>query len=205
MICFRGNTPTGVGKTAGCRFHRAGRQKHPHGRGEDGGLGALVALAQETPPRAWGRPKAGTLKSDAAETPPRAWGRRRSPTATQAPVGNTPTGVGKTQDRREYEHALQKHPHGRGEDNPATRLPIHWVETPPRAWGRPVCGVISALVTGNTPTGVGKTLHRPDTSRAGWKHPHGRGEDTWCKCRRKSAIICRDCLPEEVLQRSQRQ
>src|SRR5690554_4849978 len=48
------NTPTGVGKSAGCRPCRWLMEKHPHGRGEiySSHTGAPVLL--ETPPRAWG-------------------------------------------------------------------------------------------------------------------------------------------------------
>src|SRR5690554_868906 len=71
------------------------------------------------------------------------------------------------------------------------------LETPPRTWGRPLhrpCGQPSAgntprtwgrlddrvdrlLAVGNTPTDVGKTLRCQSAAAAGWKHPHGRGED----------------------------
>ena len=54
---------------------------------------------------------------------------------------------------------------------------FHNVETPPRAWGRPVSASITAIGRRNTPTGVGKTSlpqKRPNKTR---KHPHGRGED----------------------------
>ena len=70
------NTPTGVGKTTGCRYPICGEQKHPHGRGEDESIKSRVLPQKETPPRAWGRPD----ESDG--------NRRRS--------RNTPTGVGKT-------------------------------------------------------------------------------------------------------------
>src|SRR5690625_5443174 len=52
---YRRNTPTGVGKMIQGNLFVTGRQKHPHGRGEDRlreGGGRIVV---ETPPRAWGR------------------------------------------------------------------------------------------------------------------------------------------------------
>ena len=75
-----GNTPTGVGKTMGGSLPAALPRKHPHGRGED---------------------RRGDLRERLhIETPPRAWGRHASTTAAQIPLGNTPTGVGKTPSSR---------------------------------------------------------------------------------------------------------
>ena len=71
-----------------------------------------------------------------------------------------------------------KHPHGRGEDLlNSTPLPSI-TETPPRAWGRPHASLGNIVNVGNTPTGVGKTLHAWAELGGGRKHPHGRGEDT---------------------------
>ena len=110
------NTPTGVGKTlsrqTGCRWC----EKHPHGRGEDESSLERIYGGRETPPRAWGRP--------------------RMPEQLRSDFGNTPTGVGKTIGAVLIVIAIEKHPHGRGEDNikPDTGYPA--IETPPRAWGR---------------------------------------------------------------------
>ena len=53
------------------------------------------------------------------------------------------------------------------------------LETPPRAWGRPLRGSGRGVRRGNTPTSVGKT----GSPCWGWaspvKHPHERGEDKW--------------------------
>ena len=53
------------------------------------------------------------------------------------------------------------------------------METPPRAWGRPLRGSGRGVRRGNTPTSVGKT----GSPCWGWaspvKHPHERGEDKW--------------------------
>ena len=72
----QGNTPTGVGKTAGLPSWAVMSQKHPHGRGEDSMAVPSRSKRCETPPRAWGRPK--LLSGDRLLT------------------RNTPTGVGKT-------------------------------------------------------------------------------------------------------------
>ena len=115
----KGNTPTGVGKTPSRRYRHRSSRKHPHGRGEDLslGLGLGLGFGLETPPRAWGRHQA----SD------RQW----------RAVGNTPTGVGKTDLHATKSCAIRKHPHGRGEDSVASTKISTYSETPPRAWGRP--------------------------------------------------------------------
>ncbi len=66
----------------------------------------------------------------------------------------------------------------RGEDDlqiPAKLVPV---ETPPRAWGRPLHGQHTELVLGNTPTCVGKTSSRFPARPCNKKHPHVRGEDS---------------------------
>ena len=52
------------------------------------------------------------------------------------------------------------------------------LETPPRAWGRPMTrsGVCAGLR--NTPTSVGKTGDGCGFGAVFWKHPHERGEDS---------------------------
>ena len=72
-----GNTPTGVGKTARQARADLGAQKHPHGRGEDRRRKYCWMGSLETPPRAWGRLLERLYRAN--------------------PLGNTPTGVGKTQ------------------------------------------------------------------------------------------------------------
>ncbi|SMG63126.1 conserved hypothetical protein [methanotrophic bacterial endosymbiont of Bathymodiolus sp.] len=72
---------------------------------------------------------------------------------------------------------MWKHPHGRGEDFVASSACSAVEETPPRAWGRLEDRVTTLERTGNTPTGVGKTLTRAPDTRFLQKHPHGRGED----------------------------
>jgi len=52
-----GNTPTSVGKTQEAEIYQTMHRKHPHERGEDGVVIRYYHLRQETPPRAWGRPR----------------------------------------------------------------------------------------------------------------------------------------------------
>ena len=96
-----------------------------------------------------------------SETPPRAWGRLRSWTDAHKMSGNTPTGVGKTPPPENMQIRSWKHPHGRGEDNVGKVFVPVFLETPPRAWGRRHAVDFVRVLTGNTPTGVGKTAIRP--------------------------------------------
>ena len=151
------NTPTGVGKTSADIESTPCLEKHPHGRGEDGGfLGGDGGLP---------------------ETPPRAWGRQALPAEPDPDHGNTPTGVGKTAPLDHALSELRKHPHGRGEDPCLCGLTRLCGETPPRAWGRQADPARSYSLIRNTPTGVGKTGAVPSQPAQQRKHPHGRGED----------------------------
>ncbi len=96
-LWYRGNTPTGVGKTP--KEHTSGTpaEKHPHGRGEDRAAGRVMNWLLETPPRAWGRRDIATQKGISHR--------------------NTPTGVGKTVQWQSSMMLKWKHPHGRGEDS----------------------------------------------------------------------------------------
>ena len=133
-----GNTPTGVGKTHPASAPGGSRQKHPHRRGEDRERLGWTQTAMETPPQAWGRLCPGFIQHQVDR--------------------NTPTGVGKTTPPPPKGQMMKKHPHRRGED-----FDDYWRaylngETPPQAWGRPTAGSSAGTITGNTPTGVGKTL-----------------------------------------------
>ncbi len=156
-----GNTPTGVGKTCIPLSHRLIAQKHPHGRGEDCGQ--------------------FTVKHGFAETPPRAWGRHKREGTIRKREGNTTTGVGKTISLSGITLLTGKHPHGRGEDYRRDCPPYPLLETPPRAWGRQHRVHSEQSRLRNTPTGVGKTSLGSASTVEPWKHPHGRGEDFYCR------------------------
>ena len=137
VLSADGNTPTGVGKTSFSNSFTKVTWKHPHGRGED-----FTKLSRDNGER---------------ETPPRAWGRLHGTANASCLVRNTPTGVGKTNTGIFRAIVLEKHPHGRGEDNEYMSEFMAKPETPPRAWGR-LCARVSRFANiGNTPTGVGKT------------------------------------------------
>jgi len=111
------------------------------------------------------------------ETPPRAWGRQAYDSIGHSSVRNTPTSVGKTAEHGLQHRTNRKHPHERGED--FGHLFVHgcWLETPPRAWGRPCSNLLSLGSVGNTPTSVGKTEDSMISVAKDRKHPHERGED----------------------------
>ena len=71
----------------------------------------------------------------------------------------------------------EKHPHGRGENGFAPWTNHVGEETPPRAWGKRNGALQVVQCVGNTPTGVGKTLHARSSPSFFQKHPHGRGEN----------------------------
>ena len=97
MRAETGNTPTGVGKSLASSRKGRSEKKHPHGRGEERSPRRITSSAMETPPRAWGRVEFAILHG--------------------VVVGNTPTGVGKTEDCEDPIQIGKKHPHGRGEDS----------------------------------------------------------------------------------------
>ncbi len=162
-----GNTPTDVGKTVLDSGALPADGKHPHGRGEDGGLGNGIGQLSETPPRTWGRPM-------------------RQPN-TSRQLRNTPTDVGKTGRNCSRRLAVRKHPHGRGEDSGPTVSTQRLPETPPRTWGRQFDASEYDEPIGNTPTDVGKTGAVHGVALRRRKHPHGRGEDAILKSRQIGA------------------
>ena len=72
---------------------------------------------------------------------------------------------------------MEKHPHVRGEDCPEQAVTNFFIETPPRAWGRPQAAIVNGISARNTPTCVGKTKKEKDSAYSVQKHPHVRGED----------------------------
>ncbi len=116
------------------------QKKHPHGRGENDYLQESWDMIQETPPRAWGKPHDQHKK--------------------QLLLGNTPTGVGKTERDPEGRAYVGKHPHGRGENGFLIVIAFLAQETPPRAWGKLQKERLLEYLKRNTPTGVGKTYYK---------------------------------------------
>ena len=158
------NTPTGVGRTCFNTAINLTVWKHPHRRGEDNFLMSENERLMETPPQAWG-------------------GQQEKPAAS-AQSRNTPTGVGRTVQQLDNRHGVKKHPHRRGEDRARQLRFQHLVETPPQAWGGLNIKFSIAILRGNTPTGVGRTVDYFLIAFCFWKHPHRRGED-----KTRSALI----------------
>ena len=123
------------------------------------------------------------------ETPPRAWGRLHFHLVRAGEYGNTPTGVGKTVRPRFRRCLSRKHPHGRGEDFLIFGHTPAFLETPPRAWGRPSAVHLHSAQIGNTPTGYVPedsapnlkaeygTLTYLDTANTAWQLEQCEGEE----------------------------
>ena len=157
-----------MGKTLSRNLVPFSKRKHPHRRGEDV-LGFDVETNSiETPPQAWGRPKAFCWWASMG--------------------GNTPTGVGKTTHPRHLSLLSLKHPHRRGEDPVILHTALDQGETPPQAWGRLPAKTVKRAIERNTPTGVGKTYITPKNFMMRLKHPHRRGEDQPWAFRRKKCL-----------------
>ncbi len=154
------------------------QRKHLHLGGEDSALPAITQPSLETPPHTWRRGDLCLLLvakirntftyvektlSNASgaltgtETPPRAWRRQVAARRPSSQPGNTSTCVEKQSPHSAVVTRQQKHLHERGED--PTKSIIRWIqmETPPRAWRRPVERGAAYLRLGNTSTGVEKT------------------------------------------------
>ena len=86
--------------------------------------------------------------------------------------------MGKTNNKLLLRSPPEKHPHVRGEDSSLAFTECKNLETPPRAWGRPLPTLDQGKQKGNTPTCVGKTATGETPSASNRKHPHVRGEDS---------------------------
>ena len=93
-----GNTPTSVGKTSGSAVAISTTWKHPHERGEDATDAAVSAATPKHPHERGEDLRTHERQEKAQETPPRAWGRPYAFTACCQKQRNTPTSVGKTLD-----------------------------------------------------------------------------------------------------------
>ncbi len=105
-----------------------------------------------------------------------------------APRGLTPTGVGRTAAARAVTPRGTAHPHGRGEDVKDGLNGIARFGSPPRAWGGQEGADGPPPRFRLTPTGVGRTGYSGSGISRATAHPHGRGEDAaqwaaWrCRC-----------------------
>ena len=90
---------------------------------------------------------------------------------------NTSTSVEKTVISGNDELKRQKHLHERGEDALSSGASIILMETPPRAWRRPVSRPRTGYAHRNTSTSVEKTVLHSLQLHLAEKHLHERGED----------------------------
>ncbi len=90
---------------------------HPHGRGDGSAMTRRKPRQRGSPPRTWGR-------------------RWREVSDAQA-IRFTPTCVGTTYLHSPSPRRPPVHPHGRGDDEVASKTQTRAVGSPPRAWGRP--------------------------------------------------------------------
>ncbi len=149
-------TPTCVGKGPRRETLPAGREVHPHVRGE-GVTGSIPA-----PP--------------SGGSPPRAWGRGLHGSRSGLPCRFTPTCVGKGCHRSRATADPGVHPHVRGEGVSGVVFVPYRQGSPPRAWGRVPRGGAERRRCRFTPTCVGKGPSPRPRSSCLPVHPHVRGE-----------------------------
>ena len=150
-------TPTGVGTIRARSRLQASAPVHPHGRGDNVGLGGLGRRRRWFTPTGVGTMPAerrrGWLiavhphgRGDNEEmlypytrdygSPPRAWGQYRAAVARPTSSRFTPTGVGTMISYRSGTTASAVHPHGRGDNVDGGKRVRIYRGSPPRAWGQ---------------------------------------------------------------------
>ncbi len=111
------------------------------------------------------------------ETPPHAWRRQKMTVFGPVVFRNTSTCVEKTSAQSNGQRPARKHLHVRGEDAQRFSKDHLVIETPPRAWRRPVSVGSSGIKDRNTSTCVEKTAPGRQPGASARKHLHVRGED----------------------------
>ncbi len=132
------------------------RADHPHGRGD----GSRISVSAFGPPG----------------SPPRAWGRQKAGGRDGHPERITPTGVGTARAWTSGPCGTPDHPHGRGDG--AARYGAASADggSPPRAWGRLAGSYPTRRRMRITPTGVGTAPYDQPAIPTDPDHPHGRGD-----------------------------
>jgi len=130
---------------------------HPHARGDEFSVSAFVLFHPGPPPRAWGR----GLRGHVPRPPPR----------------STPTRVGTSIVGCCAKGLCAVHPHARGDESTGGPALLRESGPPPRAWGRdsPTPELPSRIRS--TPTRVGTSRCRGNTSPSSAVHPHARGDE----------------------------
>ena len=150
-------TPTGVGKTMTLTLVTLNSTVHPHRCGEN-------AIGQHGADNSRG-------------SPPQVWGKHGVVAFVAGCARFTPTGVGKTFCVPVGRKHRQVHPHRCGENSEAPSIAAEHSGSPPQVWGKRYWSIPNTVFDRFTPTGVGKTLHRPSISGRMPVHPHRCGEN----------------------------
>ena len=149
-------TPTCVGTAGHSSLSAPTPPVHPHVRGDgDCDLHAGVHVAG---------------------SPPRAWGRRIGSAMRLTHWRFTPTCVGTAHGGKPIMAGSSVHPHVRGDGAGSGAPPPPNIGSPPRAWGRRCCIVVSSLPFRFTPTCVGTAEGAQNELRRNTVHPHVRGD-----------------------------
>ena len=141
---------------------------HPHVRGEH----SVVLMAQII----------------AAGSSPRAWGTRVFPSLVNKLQRFIPTCVGNTCAAAGFSWSVTVHPHVRGEHSSDGRIGCACIGSSPRAWGTPICAVITCSILRFIPTCVGNTPYFRPSPLDTPVHPHVRGEHVFKHSRKESSI-----------------
>ena len=154
--------PTGVGNSATAAFQDVTGTVHPHGCGEQELIIPMLTFDAGSSPRVWG--------TAVAALPHRRTDRF------------IPTGVGNRYRYRRRRPRSPVHPHGCGEQSPATPKRKVLVGSSPRVWGT---GLRDESAQGSSrfiPTGVGNSSSIPTPMPVWPVHPHGCGEQRRAGC-----------------------
>ena len=133
-------------------------------------------MCTETSPRARGRLKFGIGFVSPYRNIPACAGKALGESCLKLSEGNIPACAGKAVAQLFWRVVPWKHPRVRGEGKPPTRWKAAFLETSPRARGRPIVGSDGTQGHRNIPACAGKAAVRLRNPPSLWKHPRVRGE-----------------------------
>ena len=159
------NTPTHVGKTIYWGTTMSNQPEHPHACGENDITLGGDAYESGTPPRMWGKRAYLAGLHRLVSEHPHACGENGDYDDRQAIVDwNTPTHVGKTIGYAQAITLKPEHPHACGENTFNLTRIVCINGTPPRMWGKRLCGrVLLGKYRGTPPRMWGKRPHPKTT------------------------------------------
>jgi hypothetical protein len=112
---------------------------------------------------------------------PRVWGKLGEAALKAVQNRFIPTGVGKTIRIWTWTISASVHPHGCGENDRRDRGAVRPLGSSPRVWGKPGQARRGRDYHRFIPTGVGKTHGTRPKAGAFTVHPHGCGENAFCR------------------------